>query len=153
LQESSRKKVFRLSWLICPNINLKIWAKKNSFCRYQYPGRRRTATPCQKFYDYIHENEINLSNLKFGILALGDSSYPQFCKTGEDVDSRFEILGAQRIIPLKKCDIDYEQEASHWIEHVFETVNKAPIVLLKAVQLQKPTGRKNIRERSHPSSI
>lgn len=79
----------------------------------------------KKFYDYIHENELNLSNLKFGILALGDSSYPQFCKTGEDVDYRFEILGGQRIIPLKKCDIDYEKEASHWIEHVFETVNKA----------------------------
>lgn len=78
----------------------------------------------KKFYDYIHENELNLSNLKFGVLALGDSSYPQFCKTGEDVDDRFELLGAQRIIPLKKCDIDYEQEASHWIEHVFETVNK-----------------------------
>jgi sulfite reductase (NADPH) flavoprotein alpha-component len=78
----------------------------------------------KKFYDYIHENEMNLSKLKFGVLALGDSSYPQFCKTGEDVDCRFEILGARRIIPLKKCDIDYEQEASHWIELVFETVNK-----------------------------
>ncbi|ASK32683.1 sulfite reductase [Chryseobacterium sp. T16E-39] len=78
----------------------------------------------KKFYDYIHENEIDLSKLKFGVLALGDTSYPLFCKTGEDVDYRLEILGAQRIIPLKKCDIDYEQDASQWIEHVFETVNK-----------------------------
>ncbi|UKB86400.1 flavodoxin domain-containing protein [Chryseobacterium sp. MEBOG06] len=78
----------------------------------------------RKFYNYIHENEIDLSNLKFGVLALGDSSYPQFCKTGEEVDDRFEIIGAQRIIPLKKCDIDYEQEAAQWIEHVFEAVNK-----------------------------
>lgn len=78
----------------------------------------------QKFYDYIHENQLDLSHLKFGVLALGDSSYPLFCKTGEDVDQRFEILGAQRIIPLKKCDIDYEQEAGNWIEHIFETVHK-----------------------------
>ncbi len=78
----------------------------------------------KKFYDYIHENELSLSNLKFGVLALGDSSYPQFCKTGEEVDYRFEILGARRIIPLKRCDIDYEEEASHWIEHVFEAVHK-----------------------------
>jgi sulfite reductase (NADPH) flavoprotein alpha-component len=46
----------------------------------------------KKFYDYIYENEINLSNLKFGVLALGDSSYPLFCKTGEDVDSALKFL-------------------------------------------------------------
>lgn len=78
----------------------------------------------KKFYDHIHENEINLNHLKFGVLALGDTSYPLFCKTGEDVDFRFEILGAQRIIPLKKCDIDYEQDAHSWVEHLFEVVNK-----------------------------
>ncbi|PWN71479.1 sulfite reductase [Chryseobacterium phosphatilyticum] len=97
----------------------------------------------KKFYDYIHENEINLTHLKFGILALGDSSYPQFCKTGEEVDYRFEILGAQRIIPLKKCDIDYEQEASHWIEHVFETVNKTSETSSKNISAPKVSaGRK-----------
>ncbi|TLX26886.1 sulfite reductase [Chryseobacterium indologenes] len=97
----------------------------------------------KKFYDYIHENEINLTHLKFGILALGDSSYPQFCKTGEEVDYRFEILGAQRIIPLKKCDIDYEQEASHWIEHVFETVHKISETSSKNISTPKVSaGRK-----------
>ncbi|AZA89453.1 Sulfite reductase [NADPH] flavoprotein alpha-component [Chryseobacterium nakagawai] len=97
----------------------------------------------KKFYDYIYENEINLSTLKFGVLALGDSSYPLFCKTGEDVDSRFEILGAQRIIPLKKCDIDYEQDAQNWIEHVFEAVNKTSANSVKNPSAQKAsTGRK-----------
>ena len=80
----------------------------------------------KKFYDYIHENELNLSNIKFGVLALGDSTYPQFCKTGEDVDTRFEVLGAERIIPLKRCDIDYEEDAHRWLDHIFEVVqNKA----------------------------
>ena len=80
----------------------------------------------KKFYDYIHENELKLSNIKFGVLALGDSTYPQFCKTGEDVDARFEVLGAERIIPLKRCDIDYEEDAYRWLDHIFEVVqNKA----------------------------
>ncbi|WP_347218340.1 flavodoxin domain-containing protein [Chryseobacterium sp.] len=97
----------------------------------------------KKFYDYIYENEIDLSALKFGVLALGDTSYPLFCKTGEDVDSRFEILGAQRIIPLKKCDIDYEQDAQSWIEHVFEAVNKTSASSVKNTPVQKAsTGRK-----------
>ncbi|WP_160137859.1 sulfite reductase flavoprotein subunit alpha [Chryseobacterium sp. c4a] len=97
----------------------------------------------KKFYDYIYENEINLSTLKFGVLALGDSSYPLFCKTGEDVDSRFEILGAQRIITLKKCDIDYEQDAQNWIDHVFEAVNNTSASSVKNPSAQKAsTGRK-----------
>lgn len=97
----------------------------------------------KKFYDYIYENEINLSNLKFGVLALGDSSYPLFCKTGEDVDSRFENLGGQRIIPLKKCDIDYEQDAQNWIEHLFEAVHKTSGISNKNTAVQKvSTGRK-----------
>lgn len=78
----------------------------------------------KKFYDHIHENDLNISNLKFGVLALGDSSYPLFCKTGEDIDFRFEVLGAQRILPLKKCDIDYEKEAHTWAEHILDVVNK-----------------------------
>lgn len=97
----------------------------------------------KKFYDHIHENELILTQLKFGILALGDSSYPQFCKTGEDIDSRFEILGAERIIPLKKCDIDYEQEAHQWIEHIFEVVTKTSAKNPKSVSAPKiSTGRK-----------
>lgn len=78
----------------------------------------------KKFYDHLHENDPDLSNLKFGVLALGDTSYPLFCKTGEDVDARFEVLGGQRIVPLKKCDVDYEQEAYHWAEHVLNVVGK-----------------------------
>ncbi|GAB0157807.1 assimilatory sulfite reductase (NADPH) flavoprotein subunit [Chryseobacterium sp. Alg-005] len=97
----------------------------------------------KKFYDHIHENELILTQLKFGILALGDSSYPQFCKTGEDIDFRFEILGAERIIPLKKCDIDYEQEAHQWIEHIFEVVTKTSAKNPKSVSAPKiSTGRK-----------
>ncbi|NAW50447.1 sulfite reductase [Elizabethkingia argentiflava] len=77
----------------------------------------------KKFYDYIHENELDLSHLKFGILGLGDSSYPQFCKTAEDIDTRLESLGAQRVIPLKKCDVDYEEEAPQWLEDVFSVTH------------------------------
>lgn len=97
----------------------------------------------KKFYDHIHENDLNISNLKFGVLALGDSSYPLFCKTGEDIDFRFEILGAQRILPLKKCDIDYEQEAHTWAEHILDVVNKTKETSQKSTAAPKiSTGRK-----------
>ncbi|WP_353147651.1 flavodoxin domain-containing protein [Chryseobacterium sp.] len=97
----------------------------------------------KKFYDHIHENDLNLSHLQFGVLALGDSSYPLFCKTGEDVDARFEMMGAQRIIPLKKCDVDYDQEAKTWAGHMLDTLNKTGENSLQSSSVPKVSqGRK-----------
>ncbi|MCT4330887.1 diflavin oxidoreductase [Elizabethkingia anophelis] len=96
----------------------------------------------KKFYDYIHENELNLSNIKFGVLALGDSTYPQFCKTGEDVDIRFEVLGAERVIPLKRCDIDYEEDAHRWLDHIFEVVQNKEAGISQATPAKASSGRK-----------
>ena len=96
----------------------------------------------KKFYEYIHENELNLSNIKFGVLALGDSTYPQFCKTGEDVDTRFEVLGAERIIPLKRCDIDYEEDAHKWLDHIFEVVQNKEAGTSQATPTKATSGRK-----------
>ncbi len=97
----------------------------------------------KKFYDHLHENDPDLNNVKFGVLALGDSSYPLFCKTGEDVDSRLEVLGAQRVIPLKKCDVDYEQESHSWAEHILSVVIKTAESYQKSTAAPKvSTGRK-----------
>ncbi|AJW64812.1 Sulfite reductase (NADPH) flavoprotein alpha-component [Elizabethkingia miricola] len=96
----------------------------------------------KKFYDYIHENELNLSNIKFGVLALGDSTYPQFCKTGEDLDTRFEVLGAERIIPLKRCDIDYEEDAHKWLDHIFEVVQNKAASPSQVIPAKASSGRK-----------
>ncbi len=70
----------------------------------------------KKFYDYIHQNEFSLNHLKYGVLALGDSAYPLFCKAGEDVDIRLHQLGARRITNLKKCDTDFDGDANAWID-------------------------------------
>ena len=75
----------------------------------------------KKFYEYLLSNEIKLDKLKYGVLALGDSSYPLFCKAGEDVDERLANLGAQRIVPMKKCDTDFEPEATEWIDELVNT--------------------------------
>ncbi|WP_300602505.1 flavodoxin domain-containing protein [Niabella sp.] len=97
----------------------------------------------KKFYDHIHENQLNLGKLKFGVLALGDSSYPEFCKTGEDVDARLEALGAHRVLPLKKCDVEYEEDALHWLDNVaaaLQSTASAPAAALPAAP--KATGKK-----------
>ncbi len=78
----------------------------------------------QKFYDFVHQNELKLSKLKYSVLALGDSAYPLFCKAGEDVDAQLNKLGANRIAPLQKCDVDYDVEADEWFSKIISTLNE-----------------------------
>lgn len=72
----------------------------------------------KKFYDHIHNNGFKVDKLKYGVLALGDTSYPLFCKAGEDVDVQLQKLGGERVFDLAKCDVDYESEAKGWINGV-----------------------------------
>jgi sulfite reductase (NADPH) flavoprotein alpha-component len=110
-------------------------------------GEGEPPIPAKKFYDYIHENELSLPNLKFSVLALGDTSYPMFCKTGEDVDARFKAFGAKEVVPIQKCDVDYEEDAQAWFNKVLQTVENqtavAPAVAEAAATVKKPTGKKH----------
>ncbi|MBC7826900.1 MAG: flavodoxin domain-containing protein [Chitinophagaceae bacterium] len=72
----------------------------------------------KKFYEHIHQNGFKVNQLKFGVLALGDTSYPLFCKAGEDVDAQLQKLGGERVVSLHKCDTDYESDAGSWFSQV-----------------------------------
>lgn len=96
------------------------------------------------FYDHIHKNGFTLPQLKYGVLALGDTAYPLFCKTGEDVDKQFEYLGAKRIAPLQKCDLDYEASAHQWFEAFLSTLQQqetGTTVIQKALEVKKASGK------------
>ncbi|RYD17083.1 MAG: sulfite reductase subunit alpha, partial [Verrucomicrobiaceae bacterium] len=47
-----------------------------------------------------------LDGVSYSILALGDSSYPDFCKCGVEFDTRFAELGATCIHPRVDVDVD-----------------------------------------------
>lgn len=72
------------------------------------------------FYDYIHQTPLQLPQIQYSVLALGDSSYPLYCQTGEDVDKQFSAAGAKCFAPLVKCDVDYEPEANAWVEQILQ---------------------------------
>jgi len=106
-------------------------------------GEGEPPNTAKKFYDHIHSNELSLANLKYSVLALGDTSYPMYCKTGEDVDMRFHQSGATRIVPLQKCDVDYEADAQQWFEQVLRSLEDQPATEpVAAVKPAKTTGKK-----------
>ncbi len=65
-----------------------------------------------------------LENMKFAVLALGDSSYEFYCQTGKDFDGFMEKLGATRIIDRVDADIDFEEPAEQWMENVLDLYQK-----------------------------
>ena len=99
----------------------------------------------KKFYDHVHQNGFKLDKLKYSVLALGDTSYPLFCKAGEDIDEQLNKLGANRIAPLQKCDIDFDTEADEWLTNVFNALNESPesrATVSPTVTVKKTSGKK-----------
>ncbi|GMK44007.1 sulfite reductase [NADPH] flavoprotein alpha-component [Paenibacillus glycanilyticus] len=79
------------------------------------------------FYEFLHGKRApKLEGMKFSVLALGDTSYEFFCKTGADFDSRLAELGAERIVDRVDCDVDFEDAAAGWLAAVSGAVSAAP---------------------------
>jgi len=79
------------------------------------------------FHEFLLSKKApRISNLRFSVLALGDSSYVNFCQTGREFDARLDELGAERFAALVECDLDYDDPAAGWVEQV---VSKLPDLL------------------------
>lgn len=70
-----------------------------------------------------------LKQLRYAVLGLGDSSYPQFCAIGQKLDERLAELGATRLLPRGDADLDLETIATPWLAQA----------LAKAKEALKPT--------------
>ena len=57
-----------------------------------------------------------LPELKFTVLGLGDSSYPQFCSIGRKIDARLTELGATRLNERADADVDIDPIAMPWLD-------------------------------------
>lgn len=68
------------------------------------------------FYNEFMSAEISLTNVRYSVCALGDTSYEKFCQVGKDMDARLEAFGASRITARRDCDLDYEESYTSWLE-------------------------------------
>ncbi len=81
------------------------------------------------FYKDFMSAELSLSNVRYSVCALGDTSYERFCQIGKDVDARLESMQAKRIFPRQDCDLDYEEPFAKWLDGALEELSpEAPAV-------------------------
>jgi sulfite reductase (NADPH) flavoprotein alpha-component len=66
-----------------------------------------------------------LEGVNFSVLALGDTNYPDFCKCGIEFDTRFEQLGASRLIPRIDSDVDYDPAFKQWTDAILALLASA----------------------------
>lgn len=89
-------------------------------------GEGEVPEMAKDFYDYVTgDKATTLENISFSVLALGDRTYKHFCKSGEDIYTAMKDLGAFSLVPLEKCDVDYEQQAEIWMNNFLMNVTPA----------------------------
>jgi sulfite reductase (NADPH) flavoprotein alpha-component len=81
------------------------------------------------FWESLNSVDMpKLPEMQFGVLALGDTGYDEFCQAGKLLDMRLEQLGAKRLVDRLDCDVDYEDVAEEWIAKTIPLTSDAKII-------------------------
>ncbi len=76
----------------------------------------------QPFIAELHNTPPNTSQLKFAVVAIGDSNYDTFCEAGKNAFALLEDIGATPIVDCFTIDVLEhpvpEDAATQWFEEV-----------------------------------
>ena len=67
------------------------------------------------YSELMGDKAPRLDGVEFGVLALGDTAYVEFCAVGKALDERFAALGGKRVVDRVDCDLDFAAPAADWI--------------------------------------
>ena len=80
----------------------------------------------EAFFEFwMSEKAPKLPHLNFSLLALGDSSYADYCEMGRVFEERLLVLGGNSIVDRVDCDLDFKSAASAWAKTVIKHAREA----------------------------
>jgi len=66
---------------------------------------------------------LDLRGMRFGMVALGDSCFPNFCGCGKEVACRLEEAGAVPIFPTVCFDVDFFREFPQFLKWLMSSLS------------------------------
>ena len=90
-------------------------AKRLVFIAATWGEGEPPARATRAYGELMGEGAPRLDGVEFGVLALGDTAYAEFCAIGKKIDERLAALGGKRVVERVDCDLDFAQPASAWI--------------------------------------
>jgi len=91
-------------------------------------GLGEPAEGSEAFFDFWFSAKApKLAELDYSILALGDSSYADFCEIGRLFDARLGELGATRVVERVECDLDFESPATDWAQEILRHAQETAV--------------------------
>lgn len=97
-------------------------AKKLVFIAATWGEGDPPARAVRTYNELMGEGAPRLEGVEFGVLALGDTAYAEFCAVGKAIDARLEALGGKRAVERVDCDLDFAQPATKWIGDVLKVL-------------------------------
>ena len=73
------------------------------------------ARAARGYAELMNDATLRLEGVEYGVLALGDTAYVEFCAVGKAIDERLAALGARRAVERIDCDLDFAEPAAKWI--------------------------------------
>jgi sulfite reductase (NADPH) flavoprotein alpha-component len=103
------------------------------------------ARAVRAYGELMGEGAPRLDGVEFGVLALGDTAYVEFCAIGKKIDERLAALGGKRVVDRVDCDLDFAEPASKWLGDALKVLtppdaNRGRVI---AVDFGKPTASPN----------